>query len=74
MKAQTQQQLKQVIETSGDAVAVGVAGASLLQLIPAVAALFTIVWTGIRLYELITGRKFTTTRIARLLSKLLKYI
>jgi hypothetical protein len=29
-----------------------------MQMLPAVAALFTIVWTGMRIAEMITGKKF----------------
>lgn len=34
-----------------DALAIGTAAATLLQWLPAFAALFTIIWTGIRIWE-----------------------
>ena len=45
----------------GDAVSVGVTIATIAQWLPAVAALFTIVWTAIRIYE--------TRTVQRLLGK-----
>lgn len=41
----------QVAKTVGDAFSIGVAVGTVLQWLPAVAALFTIIWTGIRIYE-----------------------
>jgi hypothetical protein len=41
----------------GDAVSVGVVVGTLAGLLPAVAALFTIIWTGIRIYETDTVQK-----------------
>lgn len=38
-------------KTLMDAVAGIVAGATVLKLLPAIAALLTIIWTGIRIYE-----------------------
>ena len=35
----------------GDVASVGVLGATLVQWLPAVAALFTIAWTSLRIYE-----------------------
>ena len=45
----------------GDAVSVGVTFATIVQWLPAVAALLTIVWTAIRIYE--------TRTVQRLLGK-----
>lgn len=57
--------LKQVT----DVVAAGVSGAALLQIIPAVAGLLSIVWLSIRIYELTTGKNFSDTKSARWLTK-----
>ena len=40
-----------------DVTAAVVAGASLVGLLPSIAALFTIVWTGIRIIETETGKR-----------------
>lgn len=45
----------------GDGVSVGAVVGSIIGLLPAVAALFTIIWTGIRIYE--------TDTVQRLLGK-----
>jgi len=39
-------------------VADGVAAGTVMQLLPAVAALFTIVWTGMRITEMVAGEPF----------------
>jgi hypothetical protein len=44
---------KHVIDTASIATAVG----TMMQLLPAIAALFTIVWTSIRIYETKTVQK-----------------
>lgn len=41
-----------------DWVAAGVGIATLLKVLPALAALMTIVWTGVRLYDRFKGKKF----------------
>lgn len=46
----THSQIEQ-IKVVGDVAAVGTMLGALVQFLPAVAALFTIVWTGIRIYE-----------------------
>ncbi len=46
-----------VAKVTGDVASFGVLGATLLQWLPAVAALFTIVWTSIRIYETRTVQK-----------------
>jgi hypothetical protein len=38
-------------KTVGDALSLVVVGATLLKWLPAIAALFTIIWTAIRIYE-----------------------
>lgn len=39
---------------------VGVAALTIVEILPAIAALFTIIWTGIRIYETETVQKFIT--------------
>jgi hypothetical protein len=51
-----------------DGAAVLVAGATFAGLIPSVAAMFTIVWTGMRIYEMVYGVPFSQSLIARLIS------
>ena len=46
-----------IAKATGDVASFGVLGATLLQWLPAVAALFTIVWTAIRIWETRTVRK-----------------
>lgn len=46
-----------VLADVGDATAATVMVGSMLGYLPALAALFTIVWTGIRIYEWWKGRK-----------------
>ncbi len=40
-----------IARVAGDVASIGVLGATLLKWLPAIAALFTIVWTGIRIWE-----------------------
>ena len=40
-----------IATTAGDLLSLGVVVGTLAQVLPAIAALFTIVWTGIRIYE-----------------------
>ena len=47
MLAQQQEQLKHAV----DALSVGVVVGTILQWLPALAALFTIIWTAIRIWE-----------------------
>ena len=48
----------ETLKNVADGVAAVTAIGTLMQLLPAVAALFTIVWTGMRIAEMITGKKF----------------
>lgn len=50
-----------------DGVAAVVVVASLASILPPAAALFTLVWTGMRIYEMVTGNPFSQSRIARLI-------
>lgn len=47
----------QVLKTSGDVAAASVTVATILQWLPALAALFTIIWTAIRIWESATIQK-----------------
>lgn len=42
----------------GDVAAVTVTLGTIMQFLPALAALFTIIWTGIRIYETVTVQKW----------------
>ncbi len=46
------------LKTLGDALSVGTVIATLAAWLPPLAALFTIVWTGIRIYETKTVQRF----------------
>lgn len=39
--------------------------ASLASMIPAIAGVFTIIWTGMRIYEMVTGQPFAHSIIAK---------
>jgi len=45
------QESQEIIKTVGDAVSVFTVVGTLIEMLPSVAALITIVWTGIRIYE-----------------------
>lgn len=48
----------ETVKHIADGAAIIVAGASLVGLLPAVAALLTIIWTSIRIYETDTAKRF----------------
>ena len=48
----------ETIKHVADGVAAVTAVGTMMQLLPAVAALFTIVWTGMRIIEMIAGKPF----------------
>jgi hypothetical protein len=54
MKHETQE----VIKSGMDALSVFTMIGALVEVLPSIAALFTIVWTGIRIYESETVKKF----------------
>jgi hypothetical protein len=54
-----EQHSDQTVKHILDVAAAGTAAATLLQWLPAVAALFTIIWTGIRIWETETVRRWT---------------
>jgi hypothetical protein len=45
------QENQEIVKTVGDAVSVFTVVGTLIEMLPSVAALITIVWTGIRIYE-----------------------
>jgi len=55
MKPESAETVKQI----ADGVAVVTAIGSLINVLPAVAALFTIIWTGMRIAEMVTGKEFS---------------
>jgi hypothetical protein len=55
MKQETVDVVKQV----GDGVSVFTAVATLTNVLPSIAALFTIIWTGMRIAEMVTGKEFS---------------
>ena len=54
MKAENAEIVKQI----GDGLSVITAVATLVEMLPSVAALFTITWTGMRIAEMIAGKPF----------------
>jgi hypothetical protein len=54
MKQENVELVKQV----GDGLSVVTAIGTLVQLLPSVAALFTIIWTGMRIAEMVAGKPF----------------
>jgi len=52
------QENAEVVKHVADGVAAVTAIGTLMQMLPAFAALFTIVWTGMRIAEMIAGKKF----------------
>lgn len=51
------EQVDPIVKATGDAISVVTVIGTLAQLLPAIAALFTIIWTGIRIAETATVRK-----------------
>ena len=49
----------EVVKQIGDGLSVVTAVGTLVQLLPSIAALFTIVWTGMRITEMVTGKEFS---------------
>ena len=52
------QETQEVIKSGMDALSVFTMIGALVEVLPSIAALFTIVWTGIRIYESETVKKF----------------
>ncbi len=57
--------LDDVAKGVGDMMAATITVGVIQNAIPAIAGLFTIVWTGMRIYEMITGKKFSDTCFAK---------
>lgn len=57
MTPEVKQGLIQVAKVAGDISAASITVATVLQWLPAVAAIFTIIWTAIRIYETATVQK-----------------
>ena len=55
MKPETVDVVKQV----GDGLSFITAVATITNMLPSIAALFTIIWTGMRIAEMITGKEFS---------------
>ena len=49
----------EVVKQIGDGLSVVTAIGTLVQVLPSIAALFTIVWTGMRIAEMVTGKEFS---------------
>jgi len=56
--ADMKQENVETLKNVADGVAAVTAIGTVMQLLPAVAALFTIVWTGMRITEMIAGKPF----------------
>jgi hypothetical protein len=56
------------VKTAGDVAAASVTVLTVLNVLPAIAAGFAIVWYSVGLYEKITGRQFSESWLARFLS------
>ena len=54
MKQENVETIKHVVDGVAAVTAIG----ALMQLLPSVAALFTIVWTGMRITEMVAGKPF----------------
>lgn len=59
------QQTIEVVKHLGDVAAAGTVIGTLIGYLPAVAALFTIIWTALRIFELWTGTKLHQVRLCR---------
>jgi hypothetical protein len=57
------------LKGAGDVAAASVTVLTVIKVIPAVAALFAIVWYSVGLYENITGRQFSDSRLPRFLTR-----
>jgi hypothetical protein len=57
-----------MIKTGGDVVAAGFTIGVLAAILPPMAALFTLIWTGMRIYEGLTGQPFSQSPLAKMLT------
>ena len=53
------QENAELIKNIGDGLSVVTAVGTLVQMLPSIAALFTIVWTGLRITEMVTGKEIS---------------
>jgi hypothetical protein len=59
MSAEMLTQIKnETVKHIGDATSIGIVVGTLMEWLPAIAAIVTIIWTGIRIYETETVQKF----------------
>ena len=58
----------EVFKAVGDLSAVSITVATILNWLPAIAALFTILWTITRLYEALHGKSFSESKLAKFLT------
>lgn len=49
----------ETIKTIGDGLSVVTVVATLVEVLPSIAALFTIIWTGLRILEMISGKEIS---------------
>jgi hypothetical protein len=59
------QDTQEVVKVLGDTLSVATVIGTLIQMLPAIAAMFTIVWTGIRIYESDTVQAYLARRKAK---------
>lgn len=57
------------IKHIGDGIAMFLAGATFAKVLPPIAALVTIIWTGMRIWEGLTGLPFSQSRLARWITR-----
>ena len=62
MEAQTSEGILHAAKTIGDCLSIGVMVGTIISYLPAIAALFTILWTAIRIYETATIKKLLRKR------------
>ncbi len=53
------QENAELLKNIGDGLSVVTAVGTLIQMLPSIAALFTIVWTGLRITEMVTGKEIS---------------
>lgn len=49
----------ETIKTIGDGLSVVTVVATLVEVLPSIAALFTVIWTGLRIVEMISGKEIS---------------
>lgn len=61
----TNYETEQLTKEIADVAAAGIGVATLVDILPAIAAAVTILWLAVRLWEKFTGAEFHTSKIAR---------